>query len=250
MALRDIMLLAASPAKDRHPSAKVFLVKACFILGGLLLLVGGCSVAGSYATRDRLARVPRMTCDQLARNGPPADGQVTLTDVRPCNRGFVALPSGEFDHTVFLPAYASGLGQEPEPPKLGFLLQIYGDHGRYPLLEQPGPVEVTCWAKKGASVVEIGHGPAEIEKAVQKALQEKYPGIRLNDVWVLTVGHGLTPTAERVRSAWQWGIVELLIGAAVLVAGGILARRQLGSLTPHNNNGLAECEEGRTRYCS
>jgi hypothetical protein len=202
-------------------------VKACFILGGLLLLVGGCSVAGSYATKDRLARVPRMTCDQLARNGPPADGQVTLIDVRPCGRGLVSLRSGEFDDDVFLPAYASGLGQEPEPPKLGFLLQIYGDHGRYPPLEQPSPVEVTCWAKKGC-VVEIGRRPGEIEKAVQKGLLERYPGIRLNDFWVLTIGHGFTPTADRVHSAWQWGIVELVIGAAVLGVGGILARRRPG----------------------
>jgi hypothetical protein len=218
-------------------------VKACFILGGLLLLVGGCSVAGSYATKDRLARVPRMTCEQLARNGPPADGQVTLNDVRPCRRGLVALRADEFDDDVFLPAYAAGLGQEPEPPRLGFLLQIYGDHGRYPPLEQPGPLEVTCWARKGR-VVAIGRRPGEIEKAVQKGLQEKYPGIRLNDIWVLTVGHGFTPTAERVRSGWQWGIVELVLGAAVLGAGGILNRWRHGPRGTPYNNGLAECKEG------
>jgi hypothetical protein len=240
--------MCGQPGKGTPSFGGSYLVKACFILGGLLLLVGGCSVAGSYVTQDRLARVPRMTCAQLARNGPPADGQVTLTDLRPCSHGFVALPSGEFDNDVFLPAYPSGLGQEPEPPRLGFLLQIYGDHGRYPLLEQPGPVEVTCWARKGARLVEFGRRPGEVEKAVQKGLQEKYPGIRLNDVWVLTVGHGLTPTAERVRSAWQWGIAELVSGAAVLALGVVLAWRRHRPLGPRYNTGLAESEGGRTGH--
>ena len=54
-----------------------------------LLAFGGCSLAGSWSHRERSANVPRMTCDQLLRDGPGPDGLVTLTDARLCRRGHV-----------------------------------------------------------------------------------------------------------------------------------------------------------------
>jgi hypothetical protein len=169
-----------------------------------------------------------MTCLELARNGAPADGQVTLTDLQPCSRGFVAsFPSGEYgDLDLYIPAYSAGLGKEPDPPDLALLLQVWDDDDRQRLLNHPGPTEGTCWARKGARVVEVSRGPGEIEEWARKGLQEKYPGLRLANVWVLTFGHGSTPTAERVRSAWQYGIVELLFGAAILGLWAFLASRR------------------------
>jgi hypothetical protein len=224
-------------------------VKACFILGGLLLLAGGCSLTGSVAVGKRLARVPRMTCDQLARNGPPADGQVTLTDLRPCGRGFVATRcDGDLD--LYIPAYPAGLGQEPEPPDLDFLLQVWSDEDRERLLDQPGPVEVTCWAHRGARVVEFSRGPGQIEEWARKGLLEKYPGLRLADVWVLAFGHGSTPTAERVRSAWQYGKWELALGAGVLVCGLVLAWLRSGGPAAPIAGAAPKPGEGRSGGCA
>jgi hypothetical protein len=104
------------------------------------------------------------------------------------------------------------------------------------LLDQPGPVEGTCWVKKRARVVEVSRRPGEIEEWAQKGLQKKYPGIRLANVMVLTFGHGYTPTAERVRSAWHYGIAELVLGAAVLAFAGVLAQLRVAkpaALAPH-----------------
>ncbi|OAI50283.1 hypothetical protein AYO44_05715 [Planctomycetaceae bacterium SCGC AG-212-F19] len=185
-------------------------------VGVLLLLIGGCSLVGSFIVQDRLSQVPQMTGDQLARNGPPADGQVTLTDLRPCSRGVVA---ARVDHSLdlYVPAYPAGLGQEPPPADLGFLFQVWDDDERERLLGEPGPVEMTCWVHKGVQVMKISRGPGQIEEWAWDGLQKKYPGIRLdNNIWVLTVGHGHTPTAMRARSSWRYAIAELLLGAAVL----------------------------------
>lgn len=193
-------------------------------VGVLFLLIGGWTLAGRFLVQDRLARVPRMTCDELARNGPPAEGQVTLTDLRACRRGVVA---AIVDHSLdlYVPAYPAGLVQEPDPPDLAFLLQVWDNNERHRILEEPGPVDVTCEVHRPARLVRICRGPGEIEQWAQEGLQKKYPGIRMPNVWVLTVGYGGTPTAEQVKSGLSYGIGELLIGGAVLGWGVVLARR-------------------------
>jgi hypothetical protein len=168
-----------------------------------------------------------MTCDQLVRQGPPADGQVTLTDLKACSKGIVFT---RFDHSLdlYVPAYSTGAEKEPDPPDLPFLLQVWSDEDRERLLVQPGPVEATCWATKRVRAVEVSRGPGQVEQWARDGVEQKYPGIRLADVTVLTFGHGSTPTAERVQSAWQYGIGELVLGGAMLILGGVLAGRQLG----------------------
>jgi hypothetical protein len=115
-----------------------------------------------------------------------------------------------------VPAYPAGLQHEPNPRDLSFLLQIWDDDMRHRLMERPSPVEFTCWAQRRARVVEVCQGAGQIEEWVRDGLQKKYPGIRLPRITVLTVGHGSTPTAERARSAFCYGIGELLIGGALL----------------------------------
>jgi hypothetical protein len=213
-------------------------MKITLIIGGLLLLFGGCSLANSYLVEERLAQVPRMTCDQLLRNGAPADGQVTLTDLQACSRGFVAVyGSPEYGHLdLYIPAYGAGLGKEPDPPALNLLLQIWDEDQQHKLLNHPGPVEGTCWARKGAREVQVSRGPGEIEEWASKGIRDKYPGIRLANVWVLTFGHGSTPTTERVLSARQYGIWELLIGSAALCVGAVLSLRCV------DKSGMAESQ--------
>jgi hypothetical protein len=71
---------------------------------------------------------------------------VILTDIRPCSRGFVATRSdGDLD--LYIPAYPAGLAQEPGPADLVFLLQVWSDEDRQRLLDLPGPIDVSCWAK-------------------------------------------------------------------------------------------------------
>jgi hypothetical protein len=206
-------------------------MKAFWAIGCFLLLMGGCSLAGSAAVQSRLDAVPRMTCDQLIRNGPPKDGQVALTDLQPCEKGFVATRNdGDLD--LYIPAYPAHLAGEPEPQDLKFLLQVWSDEDRHLLLDQPRPSEVTCWATQRARIVTFSRGPGEVGDWVQDQLRAKYPGIRLASMMVLTFGHGDTPTAERVRSAHQYGIWEIAIGVVVLAVGAALELRRVACGTP------------------
>src|SRR5437763_904586 len=139
------------------------MISRILTVGVLFVFLGGWTLSGHFIVQDQLARVPRMTGEQLARDGAPADGQVTLTDLRPCSRGVVA---ARLDHSLdlYIPAYPSALAREPEPPELAFLFQIWDDNERDRLLEQLRPVEVTCWVHRGAKVVNISRGPGEIEE--------------------------------------------------------------------------------------
>jgi len=196
-------------------------------IGALLFLTGGCSITTSYVTQDRLAHVPRMTCDQLVRNGPPADGQVIVTDLKPCRE----VVGTRYDDSLdsYVPAYRADLNQQPEPRDLAFLLQVWDDDANRRLLNEPNPGEFSCWGNRRARVVEVCRGPGQIEKWVKDGIEKKYPGIRFAQLTVLTIGHGSTPTPERVQSAWRYGIGELLIGTALLSWGAFRSRRRLGA---------------------
>jgi hypothetical protein len=198
-----------------------------FVAGGLLLLMGGCSMTNSVVVNNRLTRVPHMTCEQLIRNGPPPDGFVTIMDLRACSKGFIAARY-DFDLDLYVPAYPGRLAKEPDPPDLPFVLQVWSDDDRERLLGSPGPVEITCRAQKGARIVDVSRGPGEVEKWARDGIQQKYPGIPFANVLVLTFGHGSTPTAERARSAWRYGVAESLIGLAILTSGAVLAQRRKG----------------------
>ncbi len=165
---------------------------------------------------------------------------MTLTDLQVCRRGYVAtFPSGEYGHLdLYIPAYAAGLGKEPDPPALAFVLQVWDEGDRRRLLDQPGTFEGACLVQKGIREVQVSREPGEIEEWALEGLRQRYPGIRLGNVWVLTCGHGSTPTAERVRSAWQYGMAELLIGAAVLGWWGVLAWRRVGRQVAPPTSGL------------
>jgi hypothetical protein len=179
---------------------------------------------------------------ELTRKGPPADGQVLLTDLRPCQDFVATRFDGSLD--LYVPAYPAGLAQEPRPADLAFLLQVWDDDERQRLFDNPGPIELTCWAIRGARAVDICSRPGEIEKWARDGLEEKYPGIRLAKMTVLTVGHGNTPTAYRVQSAFHYGIGELVAGVVVLAWAAVRTWGRLGSQRGPDADISLELKEG------
>src|SRR5262245_60984082 len=72
-----------------------------------------------------MSHVPRMTCDELVRNGPAGHRYVALTDARLSNRRSVSELDGETGglelyHTVF----SAALGREPDPRDLKLVLCV------------------------------------------------------------------------------------------------------------------------------
>jgi hypothetical protein len=201
-------------------------VKWYFILSALLFLLGGCSVASSFVVQERLTHVPHLTCDQLLQQGPPADGQVLVTDLCAYREAIGTRYDGSLE--AYAPAYSAGLPKEPTPPELKFLLQVWDDDAYDRLYKQPTAGEMACWANRTPRFVEVCGGPGQIPTWVREHLEKKYPGIRLAHLMVLSIGHGSTPTPEQVESAWNYGVGELVLGAAVLAFATALAWRRRG----------------------
>jgi hypothetical protein len=177
-----------------------FLGGAClFALGLLLCLVTGPDV------RERAARVPRMTFDELQRNGPGAHPYVTVTDARVCAGGFAFdndADTGALDQLI-VPVYDGSLREEPKPRDLQFLLRICDGREKDRVFARPDGVELTC---------EVRNDLGRIERWLLEDLAKQYPGIRLERCRLLTVGLH-EPTEERARSVTLTGLTCLAAGA-------------------------------------
>ncbi len=182
-----------------------------------LLIFGILSVMGSWSHERRLADVPRMTCDQLVRNGPGADGFATLTNIKSCGRGYVFHRDGEYpsDIEFYVPVYAAHLQAEPQPRDLVLLLAIYDDDPLDRLINADGPVELTCEAHRDTN---------RLEDWVRQGLTARYPGLQLANCWLLNVGlHEPSPfVAHRMTRA---GILTIL--AAGLLFAWMIWRRDI-----------------------
>ena len=173
-----------------------------------LLIIGGLSLAVSCSHQRRLANVPRVTCDELRRNGPAADGLATLTDIKVCGNGHLMHRDGlcPGDVELYVPVFAGHLQREPPPSELNLLLAIHDDDPLDRLLQSDGPFEFTCQVDR--------HGN-RLDDWVRQGLTAKYPGIRLATCWILNVGlHEPSPFVA--RRMLQLGLFSLLLGGIVL----------------------------------
>jgi len=108
---------------------------------------------------------------------------------------------------MYVPIYPARLGQEPQPREpLALLLAIFDDDDRERLLEQAAIGEVPCGVSLRAGRIHPGF---------VKILEEKYPGIQVRNCRLVTVGLH-EPTVFKARRSWWYGIVSLLLGAALL----------------------------------
>lgn len=172
-----------------------------------MLVYGLVCLLGYPAQQRRAEAVPRITCEQLLRNGPGQDGYATLTDVRLCGKGYAfwrdAMSPGDVD--VFVPVYAGNLPREPEPPELALLLEVQ-DASDWQRLRGAEVVEFTCQVHSTAN---------RVPDWAQSSLAEKYRGIRFADLKVLTVGLR-EPTLAKARQLLRHGTLASGAGAALL----------------------------------
>jgi hypothetical protein len=186
-----------------------------------LLIYGLACLLGYPAQQQRAAAVPRMSCEQLLKNGPGQDGYATLTDVRLCRKGYAiwrdAMSPGDVD--VFVPVYAANLPREPEPHELTLLLEVQ-DAGDWQRLRSTEVVEFTCQVHSAAD---------RVPDWAQSGLAEKYRGIRFADLKVLAVGlHEPTPAKAR-QLLWHG---TLACGAGAALFGWFMWRRQSSGTPP------------------
>jgi hypothetical protein len=177
-------------------------VSAVAAAGGLFLIVTGMRKA------DRSTRLPRMTCDDLAQNGPGANQFVTLADVHLCAAGDAFRRDVDGAMEMYIPIYSNRRIQEPAPGDLALVLEVLDDRDREALLANPkvGELNVEFWAPAG-----------QFDPWVRDRLGQIYPGILLAKCRVLSVGLH-EPSVVHARSEMMEGVI-LIVFAFVIQLG-------------------------------
>ena len=178
---------------------------------------GAWCVALSGRVEEEAGRLPKLTCDQLIKNGPGGNNYITLTDVHLCSRGYAFYRDMDNAMQMYLPIYSSRLPQEPWPRDLAILLEILDDRDRERLLAQPDVGELTC---------EIWTRVDQIDTGFHEVIAAKYPGIQLKKCRVVSVGLH-EPTVLKAQRIRQDAIVSFVLGGALL--GWLAWRRFTGS---------------------
>jgi hypothetical protein len=155
--------------------------------------------------KKQAENLPRMTCDDLVRNGPGKNTYVTLTDVMLCSRGHAMARDMDAAMQMYVPIYSRN-GREPEPVELTLVLEVHDDRDRELLLAQPDIGELNC---------QVDRTIDDIDPGFIKTLETKYAGIRVLKMRMVSVGLH-EPTLVKSQRVWWHGIVSVLLGWVAL----------------------------------
>jgi hypothetical protein len=201
----------------------------------LFLAALGAALHGAYrlwqlpGVLDDMSRVPRVTCDDLARNGPAGHRYVAVTDARLSGGRSVGERDGETGGLeLYHPVYPAGLGREPDPRDLRLVLCVMDEGERRRVRDdrdrragggRPGLGEFICAVRTGDGLPAWARG----------RLAAAYPNIRPDDCWVLVVGEKEPTPAFASHLAWHGGIS---VAAAAALFAWLWPRRQAGASGP------------------
>jgi hypothetical protein len=194
----------ATAQSPRSIHTAVFLiVGAGLVVYGLLL-----ALVTSPRVQAEAEHLPHLTCKQLLRQGPGPHPYVILSGARLGSHGFVLERDWENGNLreLLQPIYPADLKEEPPPRDLALILRICDDREVPRLLEQPNPDQFTCG---------VSRGPAQLEPELCEALARKYPGLRWEKCWVVSVGLH-EPRSGRAQGIFWTGIGMEVVGVLVL----------------------------------
>jgi hypothetical protein len=170
---------------------------------GLFAYAGLC-LTQSGTVKKQAESLPRMTSDELVRNGPGKNYFITLTDVHLCSRGHAFYRDMDAAMQMYVPIYSRN-DQEPAPPELKLLLEVLDDRDLEKLLAQPDVGELNC---------QVDRSVRDVDEGFITYLQTRYPGMPAN---LRLVSVGLhEPTVEKSERMWRDGAVSLLLGVALI----------------------------------
>jgi hypothetical protein len=177
-----------------------------WLLGASIFLcvAGAFLVYCSGSTERRANALPRMTCDDLIRRGRAAPQFVTLTDVHLGQRGHAFQYDMDAALKMYVPMYSARLQNPPRNIDLALVLEVLDDRDRQRLLRQP---------KVGELTVQLWRSDGEIDLWAQNKLLRMYPGIRLPNCRILSVGLHEPSIVRAQRERYEGGMM-IATGAA------------------------------------
>jgi hypothetical protein len=158
--------------------------------------------------RQQSADLPRRTCDQLIQDGPGPHRYLALTDACLSGGSSVAERDGESGHLeMYHPLYPAHRQPEPAAGELRLLLCIKDELARRRIRDDRGPR------------FQLGELIGEVSKAdlpgwARARLDAQYPGLRLDQCWLIKVGEHEPTPARADRLQW-YGLVTLPVAMVI-----------------------------------
>ena len=169
-----------------------------------LILCGALLIVGSWRTERQAVALPRMTSEELLKRGRAAPRFVTLTDVRLCGNGYAFHRDIDAATEMYVPAFSTESKNEPPAADLRLLLEVLDERESDRLLACPTVGELT---------VELWTDATTLDPWIGQSLATCYPGIRLANCRVLSVGLH-EPSLARACSEFRDGVVLLSFAVA------------------------------------
>jgi hypothetical protein len=213
----DTMVATSEPAQYRDDSGSFESVPFRRALPWVALGVGILGVfclVRSGETRRRAETTPRVTCGQLAQNGPGSHRHLTLTDAWLSAGKSVAERDSETNALeMYHPVYAVGLNVEPAPRDLKLILCILDEAERRRIRDARNAAEQQGQRGLGDLVGAVAKADG-LPQWARSRLRATYPDIRLDDCWVVTVGAD-EPTPRRAERLFWVGLGATLAALAL-----------------------------------
>jgi hypothetical protein len=197
----------------------------------LFMLVGAvvCGVCGYREVKIRSAAKAEpqtITCAELEANGPGDNAHVIMTDFYLCDFAYVYEARGPLWTRAFVPAVPKGSDFHKSlvaamdkrrsddrgvqlPPEMRVIVEAPDATCEWDITHLGEQEEIQ------GTIVNVLHN---LDDEAQVMLEESYPGVDFDNVWILEVGLG--PVSSGKIGAWFVGCAALaLAGIGVYVSG-------------------------------
>src|SRR5262245_21164155 len=186
-------------------------MKAVLVVGVGVLVYGGYCLFQSPQVRRAAAGVPRMTCAELIKNGAGNHRHITLTDAWLDLGSSVSRRDSDTGAVeMYHPLYPADLKEEPAAPDLVLIVGILDELERRLLRDIRNHQHQLGQRGLGELTGAITSGD-DLPDWAQQGFAAKYPGIRLGQCRVITVGKD-EPTVHRADRLMTHGTLTAAAG--------------------------------------
>ncbi|HJZ89601.1 MAG TPA: hypothetical protein VKE40_01935 [Gemmataceae bacterium] len=177
---------------------------------------GGYCLLDAPAVRKVADGLPRMTCDELIRNGPGGHRYLVLTDTAlSVGKSVSERDSDTGALELYHPAYPAAVAREPAAFEFRLILGIQDENDRRRVRDDRHHRREAGQADLSPLTVEVTDTADRLPAWARDGLTLEYPGIPLGQCRVVTIGRD-EPTVARAEELQWRGLGLLSIGGAAI----------------------------------
>jgi hypothetical protein len=179
---------------------------------------GGYCLVDSPAIRAEADGLPRMTCDELIRNGPGGHRYLVLTNAAlSAGKSVSERDSDTGALELYHPLYAAAVPGEPAPFEFRLVVGIFDEDDRRHVRDDRNDRQAGGQRGQSPLTVQVADTADRLPAWARDGLARQYPGIPLGTCRVVTIGRD-EPTAARAEELKWRGLGLLSIGGVAIFA--------------------------------